>query len=95
MDEGGGLVETEHPDAFLVRLCHESPGRFLEALERVRARLRNPPVSRETALGRYAGPPTQLHSCAGSPIHAQFEGSITPLQRSSWLSHRHLVKLRV
>ena len=39
-----GLV-AEHPDGFLTRLCRESPDRFLEALERVRARLQNPPVS--------------------------------------------------
>lgn len=41
-----GLV-AEHPDGLLTRLCRESPGRFLEALERVRARLRSPPVSHE------------------------------------------------
>lgn len=51
-----GLV-AEHPDGFLTRLCRESPDRFLEALERVRARLRNPPVSHEehTATLRRAG----------------------------------------
>ncbi|MCY3841237.1 MAG: PIN domain-containing protein [Gammaproteobacteria bacterium] len=51
-----GLV-AEHPDGFLTRLCRESPGRFLEALERVRARLRNPPVSHEEHIAtlRQAG----------------------------------------
>ena len=38
-------LKAEHPDDFLIRLYQESPGRFLEALERVRARLRNPPIS--------------------------------------------------
>ena len=41
-----GLV-AEHPDVFLTRLCRESRGRFLDALERVRVRLRNPPLSHE------------------------------------------------
>ena len=52
-----GLVAV-HPDRFLARLCRESPDRFLEALERVRVRLRNPPVSRERHLValRRAGP---------------------------------------
>ncbi len=44
-----GLV-AEHPDSFLARLCRETPDRFLEALERVRVRLRNPPISRERHL---------------------------------------------
>ena len=44
-------LAAEHPDGFLARLCRESPSRFIEALERVRARLRNPPVSRESHLG--------------------------------------------
>ena len=43
-------LEAEHPDTFFVRLCRESPDRFLEALERVRARLRNPPVSPDEHL---------------------------------------------
>ena len=38
-------LKAQHPDELLVRLYQESPGRFLEALERVRARLRNPPIS--------------------------------------------------
>ena len=40
-------LKAEHPDGFLVRLYQESPSRFVEALERVRTRLRNPPVSPE------------------------------------------------
>ena len=44
-----GLV-AKHPDSFLTGLCRESPDRFLEALERVRVRLRNPPVSHERHL---------------------------------------------
>ena len=44
-------LAAEHPDGCLTRLCHESPGRFLEALERVRNRLRNPPISHESHLG--------------------------------------------
>lgn len=40
-------LKAQHPDVFLAGLCRESPGRFREALERVRVRLRNPPVSRE------------------------------------------------
>ena len=44
-----GLV-ARHPDAFLADLCGRSPAQFLEALHRVRARLRNPPVSREEHL---------------------------------------------
>ena len=40
-------LKVEHPDGFLVRLYQESPSRFVEALERVRTRLRNPPVSPE------------------------------------------------
>ena len=44
-----GLV-AEHPDAFLARLCSQSPARFLETLHRVRARLRNPPLSHEEHL---------------------------------------------
>ena len=43
-------LKVEHPDGFLVRLYRESPGRFVEALERVRTRLRNPPVSPEQHL---------------------------------------------
>ncbi|MXW48739.1 MAG: PIN domain-containing protein [Gammaproteobacteria bacterium] len=43
-------LTAEHPDGFLARLCHESPNRFLDALARVRARLRNPPVSPEEHL---------------------------------------------
>ena len=43
-------LDVEHPDAFLVRLARESPDRFLEALERVRARLHNPPISQEQHL---------------------------------------------
>ena len=44
-------LEAEHPDDFLACLCRESPGRFLESLECVRTRLRNPPVSRDDHLG--------------------------------------------
>ena len=40
-------LTVEHPDGFLVRLYQESPSRFSEVLERVRTRLRNPPVSPE------------------------------------------------
>ena len=43
-------LAAEHPDVFLARLCRESPSRFLEALDGVRARLRNPPVSPEHHL---------------------------------------------
>ena len=43
-------LKAEHPDGFLVRLYQESPSRFVEALERVRTRLRNPPVSPEQHL---------------------------------------------
>ena len=39
-------LAARHPDAFLADLCNRSPAPFLEALRRVRARLRNPPVSR-------------------------------------------------
>ena len=38
-------LTAEHPDSFLAQLCRESPNRFLDALARVRARLRNPPLS--------------------------------------------------
>lgn len=38
-------LDAEHPDAFLVGLYREAPSRFREALERVRSRLRNPPLS--------------------------------------------------
>ena len=44
-------LAAEHPDGFLTRLYRESPSRFLEAMERVRTRLRNPPVSHESHLG--------------------------------------------
>ena len=43
-------IEAQHPDGFLVRLYRESPDRFVEALERVRTRLRNPPISHEQHL---------------------------------------------
>ena len=43
-------LAAEHLDVFLARLCRESPSRFLEALDGVRARLRNPPVSPERHL---------------------------------------------
>lgn len=43
-------LEAQHPDTFLAHLCRESPSRFLEALERIRVRLRNPPVSHEQHL---------------------------------------------
>ena len=43
-------LTAEHPDGFLARLCSESPNRFLDALARVRARLRNPPISPEDHL---------------------------------------------
>ena len=39
-----------HPDVFLADLCRQSPARFLEALQRVRVRLRNPPISDEQHL---------------------------------------------
>lgn len=38
-------LKAEHPDGFLVGLYQESPSRFLEAVERVRTRLHNPPMS--------------------------------------------------
>ena len=44
-----GLV-ARHPDPFLADLCGRSPTQFMEALHRVRARLRNPPFSREEHL---------------------------------------------
>ena len=44
-----GLI-AEHPDNFLAGICRASQHRFLEALGRVRIRLRNPPVSRERHL---------------------------------------------
>ena len=40
-------LKAEHPDAFLVRLCGRWPFRFVEALHRVRGRLRHPPLSRD------------------------------------------------
>lgn len=40
-------LAARHPDTFLADLCRETPGPFLEAMERVRARLRNPPLSNE------------------------------------------------
>ena len=43
-------LRAEHPDGFLVRLYQNSPSRFFEALERVRTRLRNPPLSVEQHL---------------------------------------------
>lgn len=43
-------LEAQHPDVFLANLCDQSPTPFLDALHRVRARLRNPPVSREQHL---------------------------------------------
>ena len=43
-------LEAEHPDAFLARLCGRWPVRFVEALHRVRGRLRHPPLSRDEHL---------------------------------------------
>ena len=43
-------LEAEHPDAFLARLCERCPARFVEALHRVRGRLRHPPLSPEAHL---------------------------------------------
>ena len=61
-------LAAEHPDNFLAELCRESPNQFLDALDRVRARLRNPPVSFDnhlTALRR-----TGLNATA-SEIHSR------------------------
>ena len=43
-------LEAEHPDAFLARLCERCPARFVEALHRVRSRLRHPPLSLDEHL---------------------------------------------
>ena len=43
-------LKAEHPDAFLARLCGRWPVRFIEALHRVRCRLRHPPLSRDEHL---------------------------------------------
>ena len=43
-------LEAEHPDTFLVRLCARWPARFVEALHRVRGRLRRPPLSPDEHL---------------------------------------------
>ena len=43
-------LAAEHPDIFLSTLCARTPAPFLQALERVRARLRKPPVSRPDHL---------------------------------------------
>lgn len=62
-------LKAEHPDVFLVRLYQESPSRFLEALERVRTRLRNPPVLPEEHLDalRRAGLDAVPELLAASP----------------------------
>ena len=41
---------AEHPDVFLANLCARVPPLFLKAAQRVRSRLRNPPVSRREHL---------------------------------------------
>ena len=46
----GALISPRPLDAFLADVCSLSPVAFLEALERVRTRLRNPPVSRRHHL---------------------------------------------
>ena len=38
-------VEAQHPDVFLANQFHLAPPRFLEAVQRVRGRLRRPPKS--------------------------------------------------
>ena len=43
-------LTAEHPDVFLTSLCRRVPVPFLQAVQRVRARLRNPPVSRRKHL---------------------------------------------
>ena len=43
-------LEAEHPDVFLARLCVRWPARFVEALHRVRGRLRHPPLSPDEHL---------------------------------------------
>ena len=43
-------LDAEHPDTFLVRLCARWPARFVEALHRVRGRLRHPPLSPDEHL---------------------------------------------
>ncbi len=43
-------LKAQHPDVFLADLCDRWPTPFLRALHRIRARLRNPPVSREQHL---------------------------------------------
>ncbi len=43
-------LTAEHPDVFLTSLCRRVPVPFLQAVQRVRARLRNPPVSRREHL---------------------------------------------
>ena len=43
-------LTAEHPDVFLASLCRRVPVLFLQAVQRVRARLRNPPVSRREHL---------------------------------------------
>lgn len=43
-------LEAEHPDPFLARLYGRWPAKFVEALHRVRGRLRHPPLSPDEHL---------------------------------------------
>ncbi len=43
-------LSAKHPDPFLARLYDASPSAFLQAVDLVRARLRNPPISAEEHL---------------------------------------------
>ena len=68
-------LKAEHPDAFLLGLYQESPDRFLEALERVRARLQ-PPVSPEQHVAALrAPPPRNANPEAKAAVEAATRGS--------------------
>lgn len=62
-------LSAEHPDPFLARLCAASPRAFLQAVDRVRARLRNPPTSTEGHLDalRRAGLDATATALRGRP----------------------------
>ena len=57
-------LSAEHPDTFLARLFVAVPSAFLEAVDRVRARLRNPPISVDDHLDalRRAGLPATANA---------------------------------
>ena len=45
-------IEIQHPDEFLIHVLDLAPGAVLEALQRLRQSLKNPPVAIEQYLAR-------------------------------------------